>query len=204
MYTVFLAGGIGSGKSTVARELELLGAYRIDLDQLSREVLAPGSDVTRQVAQAFGADLIDQDSGELNRRLLAERAFASRESAELLEAIELPAIRNILKDRLEALATSDHAPTLCVVEVPLLDRVADPLGLANEVVVVSCPRELRRQRAIERGMTGEDFDARAANQPSDEWLRAHATTVMDNEGTAEQLRSLVHAWHEERLSETDA
>lgn len=204
MYTVFLAGGTGSGKSTVARELELLGACRIDLDQLSREVLAPGSEVTRQVAQAFGADLVDEATGELNRRLLAERAFASRQSAALLEAIELPAIRSMLKDRLEELAASDDAPALCVVEVPLLDRVADPLGLANEVVVVHCPLELRRQRAIERGMAAEDFDARVANQPTDEWLRAHATTAMSNEGTAEQLRALVHAWYDQRLAEIEA
>jgi dephospho-CoA kinase len=58
--TVFLAGGIGSGKSTVAAQLEELGACRIDLDQLSREVLAAGSPLNERIAEVFGADLLSQ------------------------------------------------------------------------------------------------------------------------------------------------
>ena len=59
MRTVFLTGGIASGKSTVARELERLGAWRIDLDELSRRVLEPGSPCLGEVTRAFGDDLVD-------------------------------------------------------------------------------------------------------------------------------------------------
>ena len=86
-----------------------------------------------------------------------------------------------------------------MVEVPLLDRMGPMRELADEVVLVDCPRAIRRVRAIGRGMTGEDFDARAANQPTDEWLRAHATTVISNLGTAGQLCQQVRRWYEERL-----
>lgn len=203
MYTVFLAGGIGSGKSTAARELERLGACRIDLDQLSREVLKPGSTIIVPIQEAFGADVVDAQTGELNRGLLAQRAFASQESIALLEAIELPAIAELLKERLASLAASDPQPPLCVVEVPLLDRMESMRGLADEVIVVDVPLDVRRERAIGRGMTGEDFDARAANQPSDEWLRAHATTVIANDGTAEQLCQRIDAWYEQRMKEDE-
>lgn len=196
MYTVLLAGGIGSGKSTVARELERLGCQRIDLDQLSREVLAPHSDVVRQIAEEFGDDLIVPATGELNRRLLAERAFATKADAARLEAIELPAIRALLAQRLDELASSANPPALCVVEVPLLDRMGEGIALADEVLVVSCPLELRRERAIARGMDAEDFDARVANQPTDEWLRAHASSVIDNEGDPSELVARIQDWYD--------
>ena len=200
MYTVLLAGGIGSGKSTVARELERLGGRRIDLDQLSREVLAPHSDVVLQIADAFGDDLVVPTTGELNRRLLAERAFTTKADAARLEAIELPAIRALLAQRLEELATSENPPAFCVVEVPLLDRMGEGIALADEVLVVTCPLELRRERAIARGMDAEDFDARVANQPTDEWLRAHATSVIDNEGTSSELVACVRDWYDTHVA----
>lgn len=96
MHTVFLAGGTASGKSTAARELERLGAWRIDLDELSRAVLAPGSECLSEVCDAFGDDVVDAGTGVLDRALLARRAFADAESAELLERIELPHIRAML------------------------------------------------------------------------------------------------------------
>lgn len=194
MRTIYLAGGIGSGKSTVARELERLGCRRIDLDQLSRDVLLPGTRTTQDVAAAFGHDLLDPVTGELDRRLLAERAFVTREDAARLEAIELPAIRALLERTLDELAASPDAPQACLVEVPLLDRMGEALGRADEVLVVSCPLGVRRERAMGRGMDEADFEARRANQPSDPWLLAHATSVIDNAGTPEDLRASVRQW----------
>lgn len=195
VYTVVLAGGIGSGKSTAGCVLEELGCARIDLDQLSREVLIPGSPIIEPILAAFGEDLLDPHTQELDRRMLAARAFATPEDAALLEEIELPAIRDLLAKRLSELASSEHAPACCVVEVPLLDRMGDALGLADEVMVVWCPLEERRRRAIGRGMTGADFDARAANQPTDAWLRAQATTLVDNTTDETALRRQLGEWY---------
>lgn len=194
MYTVFLAGGIASGKSSVARALERRGAWRIDLDELSRAVLAPGSECVREVADAFGSDLVDPLTGALDRRALASRAFADAESASRLEAIELPYIRQMLVRALEGGPCGQTEPSVCVVEVPLLDRIEDSLGLADEILVVDCPLELRRVRAIGRGMDAADFDARAAMQPSDAYLRAHATALLDNTGGPSELAERVAAW----------
>ncbi len=200
MYTVFLAGGIASGKSSVARALERRGAWRIDLDELSRAVLAPGSECVAEVAAVFGADLVDARTGLLDRRALAERAFAAPESAARLEAIELPYIRQMLVRALEGGPCGQTEPELCVVEVPLLDRLEPMLGLADEVLVVDCPLELRRVRAIGRGMDAADFVARAANQPSDAYLRAHATTLLDNTGGPSDLAAHVDAWWDARAA----
>ena len=200
-YTVILAGGIGSGKSTAGRILEDLGCARIDLDQLSREVLEPGSPIIKDICRAFGDDLVDAETGQLDRRILAERAFVTPEAAALLESIELPAIRDLLARRLKELAQVQDARACCVVEVPLLDRMGEGLSLADEIMVVWCPLALRRERAIGRGMTGDDFDARAANQPSDAWLRAHATTLMDNTAGPEELRAHLEDWYARHVEE---
>ena len=201
MYKLFLAGGIASGKSPVARTMQRLGAWRYDLDRVSREVLAAGSPVVARVAEAFGADLLDPQTGELNRHLLAERAFQSEETTRLLERIETPAIREALVRTLAGDECTDGVSRVCVVEVPLLDRVTDLVPLVDEVVCVVAPLELRRERAIGRGMDASDFEARRAKQPTDEFLLAHADTVFHNAGTEGELVSQVEAWwagHEAR------
>lgn len=200
-HTTFLAGGIASGKSTVARLLHDRGAWLCDLDQVSREVLEAGSPVLEAIAAEFGDDLIDGDTGELNRGELALRAFATPEDTARLEAIEMPAIRERLAAILTSSSCSGAEPKLTIVEVPLLDRVEDLLPLADDVLVVTAPLALRRERAIGRGMTGEDFDARVAHQPSDEYLRAHATYVIENDGDAAALEAAVDAWWLEVMGE---
>lgn len=192
-YTVFVVGGIASGKSTVARLLEQQGALRIDLDELSREVLAPGSPCLEEVADAFGSDLLDED-GNLDRALLAERAFETPGEARRLEAIEMPYIKALLGDRLTVVSCSSSLPSLVAVEVPLLDRVEDMLPLADEVLAVTAPLALRRERAAGRGLSEEDFEARLANQPTDEYLRSKATAVIENDGTMSDLRRRVDWW----------
>ena len=200
-HTTFLAGGIASGKSTVASLLHDRGAWLCDLDQVSREVLEAGSLVLESIATEFGDDLVDRDTGELNRGELAARAFATPEDTARLEAIEMPAIRERLAAILTSSSCSGAEPKLTIVEVPLLDRVEDLLPLADDVLVVTAPLALRRERAIGRGMTGEDFDARAARQPSDEYLRAHATHVIENDADAAALEAAVDAWWLEVMGE---
>ena len=194
MRTVFLAGGIASGKSTVARLLHAHGAWLCDLDQVAREVVAPGSEVLERIADEFGDDVINPETGELRRAELACRAFDTPEDTARLEAIEMPAIRARLSEILTTSCCAATAPVLAVVEVPLLDRVEDLLPLADAVLVVVASLALRRERAIGRGMDGNDFDRRVAAQPTDEWLRAHATHVIDNTGDAAALEAAVSEW----------
>ena len=194
MYIVFLAGGIASGKSTVARELERLGAWRIDLDRISRDVLEPESECTLAIADAFGQDVLDPNTGALRRGLLAKRAFASEDAARLLEKIELPYIRQGLEQALSQDACASAEPPCAVVEIPLLDRMEDSLAMADEVVCVTCPLVIRRERAIGRGMRGDDFDARAARQPTDDYLRSKSDVEIANDGDEKDLASKVHTW----------
>ncbi len=193
MYRLFLAGGTASGKSSAARYLAQKGALRIDLDQLSRAVLAPGEPCVREIADVFGSDLVDPATGILDRHLLAERAFKDAASTKRLEDIELPHITGALKAIL-----SEGQAEVAVVEIPLLDRAESYFDEADEIACVITPLALRRERAIARGMDGADFDHRVAQQPTDAYLEKKADTVFRNDGDEDALRAQLDAWWKKR------
>src|SRR5690348_12505829 len=91
MLRVGLTGGIGSGKSTVAGRLAELGAVVVDADVLAREVVAPGSEGLRAVAERFGDDVLDDD-GALNRPALGAVVFGDEQARCDLEGITHPLI----------------------------------------------------------------------------------------------------------------
>ena len=208
MHVIYLAGGIASGKSTVARVFEELGAVRIDLDDLSREALAPGSPILPQIKEAFGDDVINP-AGGVRRELLAQRAFASAERTVTLEEIELPLIDQLLRARVAELAEQERAERqaspdapekVVVVEVPLLDRMRGSFDMADEIVGVVCPAPARRARAAKRGMDPCDFDRRMYQQPSEAYIKAHSSHVFNNIHTADVFAQEVRDWWNERAA----
>lgn len=198
MFVIFLAGGIASGKSTAADEFRALGAEVVDLDQISRQVVdgsihGDGAPCLQELVDAFGPSIVD-DEGFLDRGTLASAAFIDEKGAETLEAIEMPYIRHRLGQLLTPSPCDLAEPEVLVVEVPLLDRIEDMVPLADAVIAVTVPVEERRRRAVGRGMDGADFDRRAANQPSDDYLASHATDLIDNRGGEGELREAVDRW----------
>ena len=192
MYKVILAGGMASGKSTVSKMFEAAGGLRFDLDEVSRRLLRPGCECTYRVAEAFGNDLLDPVTHEINRRELGRRAFATSESVEILEDLEMPFIREYMRQFLTKEAPTADAQ-FCFVEVPLLDRV--------EVVVVVAPLELRAERAEQRGSSRQEFEQRIAHQPSDTYLRNQADTVFVNSEGLDDLKAQVELWLNARFNQ---
>lgn len=206
MHVIYLAGGIASGKSTVSRTMRELGAELIDLDELSREALGPGSRILPQIRAEFGDDVINPVGG-VRRDLLAQRAFASTERTVTLEEIELPLIDELLRARVAALAEQERlerekdpgAPEkVVVVEVPLLDRMRGSFDMADEIIGVVCPVPARRARAAQRGMDPRDFDRRLQQQPSDAYVRAHCSHIFNNIRTMDVFVQEVRDWWHER------
>lgn len=199
MFTLFVTGGIGSGKSLFVARLAHLGARTIDLDALSHEVLEE-PDTARELAQAFGEGILDE-SGCVMRPELARRAFASPEATSALDAITHPRIFARLQDALVGGCACCAAPArgVNVVEVQLIDKMADSLALADEVVGILTPRELRRARVLGRGMSGEDFERRDAAQIDDERRAGYCTSVIVNDGGLEELFAHADAWWAEHV-----
>jgi dephospho-CoA kinase len=190
---VGLTGGIGSGKSTVARRLVARGAVLVDSDVLAREVVAPGTDGLAEVAAAFGDGVLDA-SGALDRSALAAVVFADPGARERLNAIVHPRVR----ERSARLVAAAPADAVVVQDIPLLVES----GMAPFfplVVVVHADAEERVPRLVRRGMPEADARARIAAQASDEARRAAADVWLDNSGSERELEAAVDALWERRL-----
>ncbi len=192
MLRVGLTGGMGSGKSTVAKRLDQLGAKIIDADIIAREIVEPGQPALEELADTFGADILRED-GTLDRAELASRAFATEEATKKLNAITHPRIAALTKQRYEGAGSY----AVVVYDMPLLIEN----GLAEDqhlVLVVSAPEALRVDRLVEsRGVSREDAQRRIATQVDDQTRLRAADVVLDNSGTQEQLIEQVdQAWHQ--------
>lgn len=190
MKKVGLTGGIGSGKSTVARMLANAGFPVVDADQIAREIMEPGSPVLERVAEEFGADILD-DEGVLDRSELARRAFASKEATERLNAITHPAIRAESERRFAAAEKAGE--TAVIYDMPLLVDLGLHAGM-NLTVVVDVDVEERVRRLVEkRGLDEADARARMGQQIDDATRLAAADVVIDNNGSLDALERQVAA-----------
>ncbi len=188
---VALTGGIGAGKSSVARLLAGHGAVVIDADAIAREVVAPGTPGLVEVLAAFGPDVKAPD-GSLDRPALGRLVFGSGAEAATararLEAITHPRIGA----RVAELMGAAPPGAVVVYDVPLLLETGDPSSF-DAVLVVAAPRETRLRRLEERGLRRADAEQRMAAQASDEGRRAVATVVLDNGGDPASLAAQVDA-----------
>ena len=171
---VGLTGGIGSGKSTVAAMLAERGAVIIDADAVAREVVEPGSEALREIADAFGPEVIGVD-GRLDRARLAGIVFSDAAALARLNAITHPRIAARSAELLDA------APLTAVVvyDMPLLVENGLTQGW-DAVVVVDAPEDQRVERLVEKGLDSEDARRRIMAQASRQERLAAADYVIDN------------------------
>jgi dephospho-CoA kinase len=194
MLRVGLTGGIGSGKSTVARRLVGRGAVLIDADVIAREVVGPGSAGLQAVLAEFGDALLAPD-GSLDRSALARVVFADESRRQALNAIVHP----LVATRRAELVAAAPADAVLVEDIPLL--VENDLGAAFHLVVVvhAAAEERVRRLVAERGMTADNAWARVRSQANDDARRAAADVWLDNSGSTMALLTAVDALWEHRL-----
>jgi dephospho-CoA kinase len=191
---VGLTGGIGAGKSAVARRLARRGAVVIDSDVLAREVVAPGTDGLREVVAAFGAEILGPDGG-LDRAALAGRVFGDEPARRRLEAVVHPRVRA----RSAELAAGAAPDAVVVNDVPLLVEIGTAPSY-HLVVVVETDHDVRLRRLVEtRGMTPEAARARIVAQTDDARRRAAADVVLRNDADLAALDDDVDRLWKDRL-----
>lgn len=179
---IALTGGIGSGKSTVARRWVELGATEIDADVLAREVVAPGSTGLALVAKQFGSEVLAAD-GTLDRAALAKIAFSSEENRKLLESILHPLIQQLALEKVEGLSG------VIVYTIPLFVESNSKLNF-DKVVTISCDEAVRVKRLVEsRGMSEGEAISRISAQASDAQREAVSDIVIDSNCTMAELVS---------------
>ena len=180
-----LTGGIGSGKSTVAELLEEYGVPVVSADELSRVVVAPGSEGLRLVVEKFGPEILGDDGG-LDRRKMASVVFRDPERRRELEAILHPRIRDRFEQVLDALEKAGHE--VAVYEVPLLfERTLQ--GEMKAVILVTAPMDVRVARVRARDdVTETEVRARIAAQMDEDQKRRRADYIIENNGSLDDVR----------------
>lgn len=196
MQVIGLTGGIASGKSTVARILERLGAVIIDADLLSRETVLPGTPAHEAIVAEFGTGILLPDA-TINRKALGRIIFASPEARRRLEAITHPAIARLAEERIAEARRSDGPVTFYV--APLLIE-AGAANRVDDIWVVYADRETQIARLTERDhIRREEAEQRLAAQIPMEEKAAYGSAVIDNRGTPEETERQVTALWKERI-----
>lgn len=210
---VGLCGGVGSGKSTVARMLEEHGGRVLDADAAARACL-DGDDVRAALVNRLGPEILDSE-GRVDRAAVAGRVFAPDGDPlrAWLEDLVHPRVRERLGEQLTD-ARSEPSPPWCVVlDVPLL--VEGPiLDWCDRVVFVDTSAASRRTRTMAaRGWNADEVARREAAQAALEDKREHADHVVTNDGSIEDLEEAVtrlvrelrsHTGSETRIKETES
>nr|XP_006818858.1 PREDICTED: bifunctional coenzyme A synthase-like [Saccoglossus kowalevskii] len=151
-YILGLTGGSASGKSSICKRLQTLGAGVIDCDKLGHKAYEPGTEAYRNVIRAFGEDIV-ADNGQINRKALGAKVFADKSRLQVLNQIVWPEIANLFNQQIAALAKQGE-------EVIVLDAAvlieANWTKYVHEVWVSIIPKDEAITRIINRdGLTND-------------------------------------------------
>ncbi|MBW1897249.1 MAG: dephospho-CoA kinase [Deltaproteobacteria bacterium] len=195
MLTIAVTGGVGSGKTLVCECFRRLGAHAINLDDLAREVVQPGSPVLRAIVDHFGEGILRAD-GTLNRSKLRSLITENAQDRKVLEQFTHPEILRLLEAKVAAIE-SRQEDAVVVVEVPLLIEVGmqDQFGA---VVLVEASVALQESRLMARDSSSAmDAQALIGIQMATEEKRPHADYIVENRGTIAETQAAVQNIYDE-------
>ena len=195
MYIVGLTGGIGSGKSEVARIFSAFGVPIVDTDLISHRLTAGDSPLLAKIAAILGSDSLNPD-GTLNRVWVRERIFSDPAAKQQLEGILHPAIRLEVEVQLSSRAEAPYQ----IVVVPLLFEADGYARRVNRTLLVDCPEQTQIARTMQRSQLSEHAvrAIMAAQMPRAQKL-ALADDVILNDGSIQELTEKVREKHEKYI-----
>ncbi|MGQ7271533.1 dephospho-CoA kinase [Marinobacter nauticus] len=192
-----LTGGIGSGKSTVARMFGALGVHWVDADDVARQVVEPGTQALRAIADHFGESIL-QGNGELDRAALRQKVFEDPEQRRWLEGLLHPIIRQEL---IRQLSPEDYNLPYVMLVSPLLLET-NQHELVERIVVVDVPEETQINRTMARdGNSREQVERILAAQMPRAARREKADAIINNAQPLECVEASVHALHQRFLAD---
>ncbi|MBM74500.1 MAG: dephospho-CoA kinase [Proteobacteria bacterium] len=186
MKTIGLTGGIGSGKSSVARWLKNIGYHVVDSDQLARDVVEPGSEGLNELVSYFGTEILTAQ-GVLDRKKLGQVVFDSPEKRKALEAILHPKIFALQTEKIKVLGAL--GVEVVFIEAALMVETGS-YRFYNSLIVVYCSAANQAARIMKRdGSTQEEAQTRInAQAPTVEKVKI-ADLAIENNGTLADLHT---------------
>ena len=196
MTVIGLTGGIGCGKTAVAKFFEELGVPVIDVDQVNREITRAGQPCFDAIIKQFGHQVVGPD-GELDRRLLRQIIFQDSEQRLVLEAILHPAIYQATVNQLAQIKNTPYM----ILAVPLLFEHANFLSMIQRSLLVDCPPDIQTQRICQRDqITPQQAQQIIQAQMPREQRLALADDIIVNDSNLTQLKLNVLRLHQSYLS----
>jgi dephospho-CoA kinase len=189
MLTIGLTGGIGSGKSTVTQILSEFGAPIVDADKVAHTTYAPGAPAYDAVIAAFGPEVVAPDR-TIDRRKLGALVFGNPEQLGKLTSIVWPATFESIRRTVADLRARGATLPIVVEAAILIEANWQPLF--DEIWLVRAAREQVLARIErQRGLKPAETEARIRAQLSDEDRARHASLVIENNGSLDELRDLL-------------
>ncbi|MBI4198212.1 MAG: dephospho-CoA kinase [Chloroflexi bacterium] len=196
MFVIGLTGGIGSGKSEVTRKLLGLGAEVIDADRVGHQAYTPHTEAWEAVVAAFGQGILQLNS-EVDRRKLGAIVFSDPKELARLNSIMHPRMFKMIQGQLEAMRA--RGVRVAVVEAAILIE-AQWTPLTDEVWVVTSDEEVVVQRVKQRNnLPEEEIRRRIRSQLSNQERARHATVLIENNGSLEELNQHVQELWDSRV-----
>lgn len=180
---IAITGGVASGKSTVCRFFEELGAYVVNADAIVHELLNPDTDLGQQVIRQLGPEILK--NGQISRRIIAEKAFKDPKQLKKLEELLHPAVLRKIEELYTA-ACNEGSYSSFVVEIPLLFEIgADKF---YDVIVAVLTDEANAKKRFEQaGFQKTEYDLRMSRQLKPEQKAAKSHYTIQNNGSLEDL-----------------
>ena len=194
MLIIGLTGGIGSGKSSVAKRFAALDVPVIDADDIAHEIVGVGQPALQEIADTFGQQFLNED-GTLNRTRLRRHVFSEPKAREQLESMLHPRIQTVMMRRVRELTVP-----YCILVIPLLIE-AKQTDLVDRILVVDVEPETQRKRIAARdGLPDAEINAILAAQTDRETRVSAADDIIRNEDGWECLDQQVTALHKRYLA----
>ncbi|MDA1219362.1 MAG: dephospho-CoA kinase [Chloroflexi bacterium] len=196
MIVIGLTGGIGTGKSEVARILQALGAVIINADQLGHQAYTPHTEIWDEVVKAFGEGIL-QPSGEIDRKQLGAIVFADPSQLARLNQIMHPRMARMVSAQIEKLREGGESAV--VVEAAVLFEAGWD-GLVDEVWTTESPLDAVVDRLMARnGLDKAEVVKRIKSQMSSEERSARSQVVVDNSRDVATLENTVRSLWDTRV-----
>ena len=196
MIVIGLTGGIGTGKSEVARIFQELGAVLINADQIGHQAYTPHSEIWQEVVKAFGEKIL-QPSGEIDRKKLGSIVFADPDQLTRLNQIMHPRMARMVAQQVQELR--EQGVDVVVVEAALLFEAGWD-SLVGEVWSTESPEDLVIKRLQSRsGLSQEEAKKRIGSQMSAEERKSRSQVVVDNSGDLGELEGVVRSIWDRRV-----
>jgi dephospho-CoA kinase len=194
MIKVGLTGGYGTGKSTVIRIFEEIGAPVINADDIVRSLLSGNKEIIKKAIDAFGAAVVSKN-GDVDRKKLADVVFDDKKALKTITGILYPTVKKEIAAWFERIAAEKKHPC-AIAEVSMLIEDGE-LEMYDRIILVAADAGVQKARCIAKGIPEADFERRLKNQMPLDQKRRYAHYIIENNGNLDETKKQVlHIWNE--------